>query len=57
VAQTVYVGTDTNYEVRLGDGSHISVRMQNAADGHAQFTVGDTVAVDVPAGAARMLQD
>jgi spermidine/putrescine transport system ATP-binding protein len=57
VAQTVYVGTDTNYEVRLGDGSRISVRLQNAADGHAQFTVGDGVAIDVPAGAARMLQD
>jgi len=57
VAQTVYVGTDTNYEVRLGDGSRISVRLQNAADGHAQFAVGDGVAIDVPAGAARMLQD
>jgi spermidine/putrescine transport system ATP-binding protein len=57
VAQTVYVGTDTNYDVRLGDGSRISVRLQNAADGQAQFAVGDGVAVDVPAGAARMLQD
>ena len=57
VAQSVYVGTDTTSEVRLGDGSRISVRLQNAADGQAQFTVGDGVAVDVPAGAARMLQD
>ncbi|HUL08399.1 MAG TPA: ABC transporter ATP-binding protein, partial [Candidatus Acidoferrum sp.] len=57
VAQTVYVGTDTNYEVRLGDGSRINVRQQNAADGQAQFTVGDGVLLEVPAGAARMLQD
>ena len=57
VAQTVYVGTDTNYEVRLGDGSRISVRLQNAADGHAQFTVGDGVGIDVLPGSARMLQD
>jgi spermidine/putrescine transport system ATP-binding protein len=57
VSQTVYVGTDTNYEVRLGDGSQINVRQQNAADGHAQFTVGDGVVLDVPPGAARMLQD
>jgi spermidine/putrescine transport system ATP-binding protein len=57
VSQIVYVGADTNYEVRLGDGSRINVRLQNAADGHAQFTVGDGVAIDVPAGAARMLQD
>ena len=57
VSQTVYVGTDTNYEVRLSDGSRINVRQQNAADGHAQFTVGDGVVLDVPPGAARMLQD
>lgn len=57
VAQTVYVGTDTNYEIRLGDGSRINVRQQNAADGHAQFAVGDPVLLDVPPGAARMLQD
>jgi spermidine/putrescine transport system ATP-binding protein len=57
VSQIVYVGADTNYEVRLGDGSRINVRLQNTADGHAQFTVGDGVAIDVPAGAARMLQD
>jgi spermidine/putrescine transport system ATP-binding protein len=57
VAQTVYVGTDTNYEICLDDSVRINVRMQNAADGRAQFTVGDGVGVEVPAGAARMLQD
>jgi spermidine/putrescine transport system ATP-binding protein len=57
VAQSVYVGTDTNYEVRLGEALRLNVRMQNGVDGRAQFAVGDTVAVAVPAGAARMLQD
>jgi hypothetical protein len=31
--------------------------VQNAVDGRAPFAVGDKVGIDVPAGAARMLQD
>ena len=57
VAQSVYVGTDTNYEVRLADNMRLNVRVQNAVDGRQQFVVGDKVGIDVPAGAARMLQD
>ena len=57
VAQSVYVGTDTNYEVRLADSLRLNVRVQNAVDGRAPFAVGDKVGIDVPAGAARMLQD
>jgi len=57
IAQTVYVGTDTNYELSLADGSRLVVRVQNAVDGRAQFVVGDKVGIEVPAGAARMLVD
>jgi len=57
VAQSVYVGTDTNYEVRLADSLRLNVRVQNAVDGRAPFAVGDKVGIDVPPGAARMLQD
>jgi len=57
VAQTVYVGTDTNYEIRLSDSLRLNVRVQNAMDGRAQFAVGDKVGIDVPPGAARMLVD
>ena len=57
IAQTVYIGTDTNYEVRLPDDMLLNVRLQNAVDGRPQFAVGDKVGIDVPAGAARMLQD
>ncbi len=57
VAQAVYVGTDTNYELRLPDDTRLNVRAQNAMDGRPQFAVGDVVGVEVPAGAARMLQD
>jgi len=57
IAQTVYIGTDTNYEVRLSDSLRLNVRMQNAMDGRSQFGVGDRVGIDVPPGAARMLLD
>jgi spermidine/putrescine transport system ATP-binding protein len=57
VTQAVYVGTDTNYDVTLGDKTRLSVRVQNAVDGRSQFGIGDRVAVEVPAGAARLLTD
>jgi len=57
IVQSVYTGTDTNYQVRIGDGSGLSVRVQNAVDGGSPFTVGDKVGIDVPSGAARMLLD
>jgi spermidine/putrescine transport system ATP-binding protein len=57
VVHATYVGTDTNYVVELGDASRLDVRVQNALDGHARFQIGDLVAIDVPAGGARMLVD
>jgi len=57
VEQTVYVGTDTNYDVRLADNTHLSVRVPNALSGQAHFAIGDSVGIDVAPGAARMLQD
>jgi spermidine/putrescine transport system ATP-binding protein len=57
IAQAVYVGTDTNYDVRLADNTRLNVRVQNAVDGRSQFAVGDRVGIEVPPGAARMLQD
>jgi spermidine/putrescine transport system ATP-binding protein len=57
IVQSVYTGTDTNYHLRLGDGAGLSVRVQNAVDGRSPFTIGDKVGIEVPSGAARMLQD
>ncbi|MGH6931769.1 MAG: ABC transporter ATP-binding protein [Dongiaceae bacterium] len=57
VTEAVYVGTDTNYEVRLADDSRLNVRVQNSMDGGSQFDVGDKVGIEIPAGAARMLVD
>jgi len=57
VTQSVYIGTDTTYDLRLADDSQLSVRVQNAVDGRAHFKVGDRVGIEVPAGGARILQD
>ncbi|MEX2295801.1 MAG: ABC transporter ATP-binding protein [Dongiaceae bacterium] len=57
VVQATYVGTDTNYVVELADTSRLEVRVQNALDGHQRFQVGDSVSIEVPTGAARMLID
>jgi len=57
IEQTLYIGTDTNYEIRLADDTRLNVRVPNALDGQAHFTIGDHIGVDVPPGAARILQD
>ena len=57
VEQTVYIGTDTHYEIRLTDNTRLTVRVPNALSGQAHFAIGDGVGIDVAPGAARMLQD
>ncbi len=57
VELSMYIGTDTNYEVLLTDESRIAVRLPNGLDGRPAFQVGDQVALDVAPGAARMLRD
>ncbi len=57
VELSMYVGTDTSYEIRLPDDSRMAVRLQNALDGRPAFQVGDAVSVEVSPGAARMLLD
>ena len=57
IAQAVYLGTHTSYDVRLADDTRLSVRLQNSIDGRSPFAVGDLVGIEVPPGAAWMLQD
>ena len=52
-----YIGTDTTYEIALGGGVSIAARDQNTASGMGRFAVGDSVALDFPKDAARMLID
>ena len=57
VTEAVYLGTDTSYQVALGDDLELSVRDQSDVSGRARFAVGDSVGVQLPADAVRMLLD
>jgi spermidine/putrescine transport system ATP-binding protein len=57
VREAVYLGTSTSYVIALGKAVTLSVREANDLSGKARFAVGDTVKLDIPAGAARMLAD
>ena len=55
VVQMVYIGTDTQYIVRLSNGRSLTVRTQNTSQSTAHFAVGDQVTVDIDQTAARLL--
>jgi spermidine/putrescine transport system ATP-binding protein len=57
VRDAVYVGTGTTYAVALPHGVMVNVRDLNSLSGQGRLAVGETVSVDIPAGAARMLAD
>ena len=58
VKENIFVGTDVQTVVQLQGGIELTVRTQNSAAGVATiFDPGSDVAVDVEAGAARMLED
>lgn len=56
VKDIVYIGTDTHYDVVLGDGQHMRVRDQNDdPTTHRHAREGDMVTVGFPTEAARAL--
>ena len=57
VSQTVYLGTDTQYIVRLDGNLDLTVRVQNAESESERFDPGSVVSVHIGAGATRLLQD
>ena len=58
VERLVYLGTDTQYVVRLADGhAELVVRTQNAHDQSVPFRPGDRAALSIDPGAARVLAD
>ncbi|WP_223425397.1 ABC transporter ATP-binding protein [Tateyamaria pelophila] len=54
IAETTYLGTDTHYDLKLGDGSHIIARVQSKSAG--TFNVGDTVSIAIDAKAVQVLK-
>ncbi len=57
ITEAVYLGTDTSYRVALNDDITLSVRDQIDVNGRARFAEGDSVGVNLPADAVRMLLD
>ena len=57
VEQAVYLGTDTQYLVRIPSGELVAVRCQNTVADGVNFSVGDEVVLEPREGAARLLVD
>jgi spermidine/putrescine transport system ATP-binding protein len=55
--EAVYLGTDTQYGVRLGAGLRLRVRIQNEGGTRPRLGEGDRVFVGIADGAARFLVD
>lgn len=54
----VYLGTDTQFHLRMGDGTPILARAQNGSDAaRAALRPGDPVSINVAPGAARVLAE
>ena len=57
IEEATYLGTDTSYEINVGDGVVVTVRDQNAQAGMGRFAAGENVKLSFSDGAARMLVD
>lgn len=57
VENSIYLGTDTAYQVRLNKAICLNVRGKNSISGEAHFQIKDKVALKVAPGAARILAE
>ena len=57
IDQTVYLGTDIQYGVRLDGGPDVMVRAQNAGEDVRPYQSGDRVGLVIAPGAAKLLVD
>jgi spermidine/putrescine transport system ATP-binding protein len=55
ITQSIYLGTDTQHVVRLGDESEVTIRSQNGEGPDAAFEVGNKISVVIEPGVARLL--
>jgi spermidine/putrescine transport system ATP-binding protein len=56
--EIIYIGTDTQYNIRLTDGQKVRVRQQNATRAHKTLCAwGDAVTVSFTATAPRLLTE
>lgn len=57
VERLVYFGTDTHVHLRLADGSPLVSRVQNGLRGGQPCREGDTIRINLPADALRIMPD
>ena len=57
IEHQVYLGTDTQYLVRLDDGTLMTARSQNAHQVKVEVKTGERAALNIDDGAARLLVD
>ena len=57
VYSVIYFGTDTTYQIDLGNDARLTVRMQNGTGAKADFAEGDRVAITMSPDALRVLVD
>ena len=53
----IYLGTDLQYQVRLSDGSRLTVRTPNSVDPGQRFAVGSQAGLRFDRGSASVLHD
>ena len=57
VIKAVYLGTDTSYTVAFSDELSITIRDQIDITGQSRFAEGDSIGIEMPSDAVRMLID
>ncbi len=53
----VYIGTDTQYHLKLPEGTAFVVRSQNRRDAQEDYTIGDELGIEISANAVQVLRD
>ena len=56
LANIIYLGTDTYFNVKLPDGEIFTVRQQNRPGEESDRNVGDSAGITFPPGAIRVLR-
>jgi len=57
IDNATYIGTDTTYEVSIGDATKLTIRDQNFLSGEQRYQQGDQVQLRIASDSARMLID
>jgi len=57
LAETIYIGTDTHYQIDIGTDSHFVIRVQNTSGEVPPLTQGDRVSIAIDSAVIQVLRD